>query len=234
MSLVDRLILKIKRAETPQARMVRDVYQRLMSFNLPDTAPTRRLFASLFYAHDALEAGGELLAGKLLYEPMVRARFHKVGQRLSVSALPYLTGHARVTIGDDCRLGRVTIFSGRFFDEPELVIGSGVTISTNVSFSVNKRITIGNNVSIAALSAIFDSDGHPSDLDRRLRGEPMTVDDIRPVTIEDYAWIGWGSHILKGVTVGKGAIVAAGSVVIADVPPGALAMGVPARIVRGT
>jgi serine acetyltransferase len=234
MSLVERLILKIKRAETPETRMVRAVYERLLTFNLPDTSATRRLFASLYYAHDALEAGGELLRGKLLYEPMVRARFHKVGQRLSVSALPYLTGHARVSIGDDCRFGHFTVFSGRFVDEPELVIGNGVRMGTDVSFSVNKRITIGDHVGIAARASIFDSDGHPSDLERRLRGDPMTADDILPVTIEDHAWIGWGAQILKGVTVGKGAIVAAGSVVTNNVPPGTLAMGVPARIVRGT
>jgi acetyltransferase-like isoleucine patch superfamily enzyme len=45
-------------------------------------------------------------------------------------------------------------------------------------------------------------------------------------------WIGRGAHILKGVTIGRGAIVAAGSVVASDVPAGAMAMGVPARIVK--
>ena len=50
--------------------------------------------------------------------------------------------------------------------------------------------------------------------------------------IKDNAWIGHGCHILKGVTIGEGAVVAAGSTVISDVPDGALAMGVPARMVK--
>ena len=60
----------------------------------------------------------------------------------------------------------------------------------------------------------------------------MSVDEIAPVTIEDNVWIGRNCQIHKGVTIGRGAVVAGGSVVVSDVPPGALAMGVPARFVK--
>jgi acetyltransferase-like isoleucine patch superfamily enzyme len=232
MSFVEDLILRVKRGDSPATRLAKDAYQRLLAFNLPDTPASRRLFASLYYAHDALQSGSEMLASKLLFEPMVRARFHRVGARLRVAALPYVTGHTRITVGDDCSFGKFAVTSGRFVDAPELVIGDGCTIGSQVFFSVNKRVTLGNHVGIAGRVAISDSDGHPSDPERRMRGEQMTPDDILPVTIEDHVWIGRDAHILKGVTIGRGAVVASGSVVASDVPPGMLAMGVPARIVK--
>jgi galactoside O-acetyltransferase len=54
----------------------------------------------------------------------------------------------------------------------------------------------------------------------------------KPVKIEDKVWIGFNSIILKGVTVGEGAIVGAGSVVTKDVPPYTIVAGNPARIIR--
>jgi maltose O-acetyltransferase len=66
-----------------------------------------------------------------------------------------------------------------------------------------------------------------------MRGETELLEnEIAPVTIQDYAWIGRGAHVLKGVTIGRGAVVAAGSTVVTDVPDGALAMGVPARVLK--
>src|SRR5260370_23749650 len=112
MSVVDDLILRIKRGDTPATKLARDTYKALIHFNLPDTPATRRLYASLYYAHDAVEAGSEWARSKLLYEPMVRARFHSVGVRLRVARLPYVVGHTKITIGDDCSLGRVAVASG--------------------------------------------------------------------------------------------------------------------------
>ena len=53
-----------------------------------------------------------------------------------------------------------------------------------------------------------------------------------PVIIKDNAWIGMSAIILKGVTVGEGAIVAAGSVVTKDVPPHTIVAGVPAKVIK--
>jgi acetyltransferase-like isoleucine patch superfamily enzyme len=228
----DDFVLRVKRGESAPARALRDAYRRLVAWNLPDTAATRALFVSLYRAHDAVEAGREWAASKLFYEPMVRARFEHVGARVRIGRLPYVIGHARIRIGDDCSFGKFAVASGRFVDAPELTFGDGCTIGSEVFFSVNKRITIGNRVGIAGRVAISDSDGHPGDVERRLRGEQMTAEDILPVTIEDHVWIGRDAHVLKGVTIGRGAVVASGSVVATDVPAGALAMGVPARIVK--
>jgi acetyltransferase-like isoleucine patch superfamily enzyme len=203
-----------------------------MQFNLPDTVATRAVYGSLYRGYSFWQEASEWLTGKLVIEPMVRARFHSVGARLQMSHLPNLSGHTRITVGDDCRFSKFAVTSGRFVDEPELIFGDGCTIGSNVFFSVNKRVQLGNRVGVAGRVAISDSDGHPSDPERRKRGEQMTADDILPVTVGDFVWIGRDAHVLKGVTIGEGAVVASGSVVATDVPAGALAMGVPARVVK--
>jgi hypothetical protein len=232
MNALEKLILRIKRGDGPMERLARDAYHRLLEFNLPDTPATRRIYASLYWAHDATQSAGEILRSKLFYEPMTRARLYKVGARLHMSTLPYLSGHTRITIGDDCTFSSLSVASGRFVDVPELIFGDHVHVGSDVFFSANEKITVGNHVGIAGRVAIQDSDGHPSDPARQMAGEVMNISDIKPVTIHDRVWIGRDAHILKGVTIGEGAIVASGSVVAADVPPGALAMGVPARIIK--
>ena len=52
-----------------------------------------------------------------------------------------------------------------------------------------------------------------------------------PIVIEDDAWLGLGVIVLDGVTIGRGAVIGAGAVVTGDVPPYAIAVGVPARVV---
>ncbi|NPA94108.1 MAG: acyltransferase [Thermodesulfobacteria bacterium] len=100
-----------------------------------------------------------------------------------------------------------------------LDLGSGY-INNNLSISCFKSIQIGRNVAIAENVAIWDSDCH------------CTGTNIKtaPVKIGDNVWIGLNSVILKGVTIGEGAIIAAGSVVNRDVPPYSLAAGVPAVV----
>ncbi len=100
-----------------------------------------------------------------------------------------------------------------------LYLGSGY-INNNLRLSCFKRINIGKNVAISENVTIWDSDCH------------CTGSNIKtaPISIEDNVWIGLNSVILKGVTIGEGAVIAAGSVVNRDVPPYSLAAGVPATV----
>jgi acetyltransferase-like isoleucine patch superfamily enzyme len=228
----DRWLLGVKRRETPAARMAHDAYVWLRGFNVPDTALTRPAYRLLGVAYDAWVDAQEILLAKLLWEPMLRARCEQVGERIHLTKAPYVRGHVRIHIGDDCSFSSLDVHSGRFRDRPELRIGSHCHVGYDSLFAVNERITVGDHVGISQRVVLRDSDGHPSDLARRMRGEPLALEDISPVTIHDYAWIGRDAHILKGVTIGAGAIVASGSVVATDVPDGAIAMGVPARVIR--
>ena len=228
----ERWVRAVKRRETPAARIAYDTYRRMLAFNVPDTRATRRVYGALNVANDLMVEGREWAASKLFYEPMLRARCESVGARLQLTSMPYVRGHARIVIGDDCTFSTFSMAAGRFVEHPELLIGNACTVGSSVFFSVNKRITLEDHVGIAGRVAIQDSDGHPSDPEKRMRGELMSEADIAPVTIKEYAWIGRDSHIMKGVTIGRGAIVASGSVVATDVPDGAIAMGVPARMIK--
>jgi acetyltransferase-like isoleucine patch superfamily enzyme len=104
-----------------------------------------------------------------------------------------------------------------------------------------KRIIIGDRVLIAHNVNIFDSLTHPIHPQERHRhfqriithGHPDQVDlGEVPVRIDQDVWIGCLSIVLRGVTIGEGAIVGAGSVVEKDVPPFVVVSGNPARIVR--
>ena len=70
------------------------------------------------------------------------------------------------------------------------------------------------------------SAAHALDADERIQG----VETALPVTIEDRVWIGGGAILLPGVTIGREAVVGAGSVVTRDVPAGARVAGNPARL----
>ena len=78
---------------------------------------------------------------------------------------------------------------------------------------------------------IYDQDGHPLDAARRRAGEPSPPESVAPVTLGNDVWVGSGAVILKGVTVGDRAVVAARSVVTKDVPADSVVAGNPARVV---
>lgn len=93
-----------------------------------------------------------------------------------------------------------------------------------------EHIKIGNHVMVGANCTIMDTDFHPIDPDLR-RQSPMAVDPS-PVIIEDDVFIGMNSIVLKGSHIGKGSVIGAGSVVIGKIPPGVIAAGNPARVIR--
>lgn len=109
----------------------------------------------------------------------------------------------------------------------------------NASLVCSKKISIGNYVFIAGGVTIADSDFHPiapaarladtiatSPLGDRKKRPPITA---TPVLIDDDVWIGFNATILKGVHIGKGAVIEAGAFVIEDVEPGAIVSGNPAK-----
>ena len=103
-----------------------------------------------------------------------------------------------------------------------LVLGSGY-INSCVNISVSGSVTIGRNVIISENVTIWDSDAH------HIVGRPRGP---QPIIIGDHVWIGLNATILKGVTIGDGAVIAAGALVNRNVPPRMLVAGVPARPVR--
>ena len=116
------------------------------------------------------------------------------------------------------------------------VTGSGsLSIGKNSGFSgvqicCTKNITIGNNVWVGANVTIYDTDFHPIDPYERLKLDTPALS--AEVVIEDCVWIGSNAMILKGVHIGKGAVIAAGSIVTKDVPELTIYGGNPAKFIR--
>lgn len=104
-------------------------------------------------------------------------------------------------------------------------LGKGTTIMCN-TFITGKKITIGDNVSIAPGCFICDSD-HIVDGETNRDGGVS-----KPITIGDGVWLGAHVIVLKGVTIGNGAVIGAGSVVTKSVPAGEMWAGNPARKIK--
>lgn len=110
-------------------------------------------------------------------------------------------------------------------------IGEGAQLSGTSVTARSQRISIGRQVLLAPNCVIVDSDFHALWPPEARATEPGLERDA-PVSIGDYVWIGMNCLILKGVSIGEGAMIGAGSVVTRDVPPFCLAVGAPARVLR--
>jgi acetyltransferase-like isoleucine patch superfamily enzyme len=114
-------------------------------------------------------------------------------------------------------------------ENAQLIIGDHFGMSGGC-ICVAEKVTIGNNVVLGANTTIIDTDFHP------LKSDLRTINPqdgkTKPVVIEDEVFIGMHSLILKGVTIGRGSVVGAGSVVANSVPPGVIVAGNPARIIK--
>ncbi len=175
----------------------------------------------------------------ILSMPFVARRFDAftVGTRTDI--LPW-----RIRGGRRCRLsiGKDCIVSGNVVFEKEhafFSVGNGCFIGKTL-ISVAEGVEIGDDVMISWGVTITDHNSHSlkcSERQRDVRGWRVRSKDwsgvkIKKVAIHDKVWIGFNAILLKGVTIGEGAIVGAGSVVSKDVPPFTIVAGNPARVIR--
>lgn len=109
-------------------------------------------------------------------------------------------------------------------------IGEGTWINNNFcAIAEHSSITIGKRVLIGTGVEVFDSDFHGISINNR--GQSKAVWS-KPVAIEDDCFLGSNVRVLKGVTIGRGSIIANSSVVVKNIPPGVIAGGNPARVIR--
>lgn len=127
------------------------------------------------------------------------------------------------------RRGKNCCIRSPFFCDYGYNIEVGDNFFANYNFVVldGAKVTIGNNVFIAPNVGLYTA-GHPLDHERRNQG----IEYARSITIEDDVWVGAGVQICPGVTIGRGAVVAAGSIVTKDVPPFTMVAGVPAKVIK--
>ncbi|HZS55429.1 MAG TPA: acyltransferase [Bryobacteraceae bacterium] len=232
MSFFEQISLKVRRGEGPFYGGIRKVAKGLLHSNLPLPGFLRPVYRVLYHLHFLVLYAFRWALNYFYREPAFRSRCTKVGKNLHMWLMPDVTGHVEIYIGDNVNLfGHLGIMSGRIFENPKLIIKDGADLGHNVTISVNKEVVIEEEVNIASYVRILDSDAHPRDPEQRVAGLPPPPDEVKPVRICRYAWVGQGSYIMKGVTVGQGAVIGANSVVVTDVPAYSVVMGNPARVV---
>lgn len=167
----------------------------------------------------------------------------KYGRRLKIRGILFIQTAGKceknaIVIGDDTCInsslssnpiggGTKTILNVR--NKGHIIIGNRCGIS-NTAIVSDCMVCIGNDTNIGSGTIIYDTDFHPIGVEDRMRGYAGTK--TKPVKIGDKVFIGGHCIILKGVTIGDGAVVGAGSVVTRDVPPYEIWAGNPAKFVR--
>jgi len=139
----------------------------------------------------------------------------------------------QVWLGRDCHLEHDIHFKfdGIYCDGPRLIIGGNVFIGAGCEFNFRQRVEIGPNCLIASGCKFIDHDHATA-----LRDVPMREQEggaEAAIVIDKDVWLGANVIVLKGVRIGRGAIVAAGAVVNHDVPELEIWGGVPARKIGG-
>jgi acetyltransferase-like isoleucine patch superfamily enzyme len=152
----------------------------------------------------------------------------------TVGVRPYVKGRVQVTYGCNIRIGdRARLGGGLIIScgpKGSIEIGNDVLINDYAIINSAVSVVIEDWVTIAPFCQIVDGDHGTADPARPIRQQDENY-VTRPVHIGRDVWLGSHVVVLRGVTIGAGAVIGAGSIVTKDIPAGAIAVGVPARVV---
>lgn len=165
----------------------------------------------------------------------------KMGKGVQFYGFPIvrMSANSKIIIGDNVKIVSSTIRNLAGLNHrtilctlsgAEIVIGHDSGLSGTTVYAARK-IHIGDHALIGVNSVIYDTDFHSLDPIKRRKDN---IEDIvkKPVEIENDVFVGANAMILKGVKVGKGAVIAAGAVVTKDVPSKVVVGGNPARLLK--
>ena len=155
----------------------------------------------------------------------------EIGPQVFIDDEVVIYGHehgGRVVLGPGVHVYRGTIIE--VGHGGSVLIGEGTHIQAHCNLKgFVSDLRIGAQVQIAPQCAFSPYEHNFDDLSRPIQAQGLRSKG--PIIIEDDAWLGVGVRVLEGVTIGRGAIVGAGAVVTQDIPPYAIAVGVPARVI---
>lgn len=160
-----------------------------------------------------------------------------IGKNNQIIGKVFIRNKGKFIVGNDCifrsgvRQNPVGIHHQLVFDvrhKASLIIGNNVGLS-NTIISCLDKIVIEDDAMIGGSVQIYDSDHHSINYEKRMNSEDVKTS---PVILKKGCFIGVGSIILKGVTIGEKSIIGAGSVVTKDVPDNEIWAGNPARFIK--
>jgi len=180
------------------------------------TAPARLVLL----AKRLLAIGGRLLRARIYLRKCA------LGRWVTLRGRPHISAKGEIILGDGVKissfLARTQLSTG---PRGTLHVGRNVRINNGAALSAHCRITIGDNCRIAPHATLLDSDFHGVE-------DRDTMHKSAPIVLEEDVWVASRAMVLKGVHIGRGAVVAAGAVVTKDVPAYSLVAGIPARVIR--
>lgn len=222
----------VKTADHPIAQAIKRLHKGLRQFEIP-AIPL--LYKPLRIVHQLISHCLSSLIQVTYWTPMFKTRLCAPCHHLYLyGGMPLVQGCLQLEIGDSCRISGHTTFSGRWSgnETPILKIGKNVGIGWQTTIAVGTKVLIGDNVRIAGRGFLAGYPGHPVDPVARAKGMPDTDDQVGDIILEKDVWLGSNVSVMKGVTIGEGTIVAAGSVVTRDLPAFVLAAGSPAKVIK--
>lgn len=150
-----------------------------------------------------------------------------LGRGARIDPRAFVARGGAVVLGDGSivRSGALLLPSGG-----AISVGHGTTINQYVVINGGGGVKVGSECMIAAFTAIYSMNHVFSDKDKSIRSQGLSTKG--GVVIDDDVWIGAHCCVLDGVRIGRGSVVAAGSIVTKDVPEYSVVAGNPARILR--
>lgn len=145
-----------------------------------------------------------------------------LGDRCLIEKNVVVVGASNFRMGRESLIARDT----RILGDHSFILGDKSNIGYGNFIDLNEDVIIGREVSVASYSLLITHSLHKTD--------KFEISSKAPIRIQDGAWLGAGSRILAGVTIGENSAVGAGAVVVKDVPPEEVHAGVPATKIKDT
>ena len=222
----------VKTGKSPLARMICHAWHGMRGFEVPVIPIMHPL---LYTIHVCMRSATANFLRVFYWTPLFKGRLSAPAPRLYLfGGMPCILGPVKIRLGSRCRVAGMMTISGRSASKkaPELIVGHNCDIGWQSTIAVGSRVVLGNNVRIAGRAFLAGYPGHPLEAEARAKGLPDTDEQVGDIVLEDDVWLATNVSVMAGVRVGRGTVVAAGSVVTHDLPPGVLAAGSPARIIR--
>lgn len=162
--------------------------------------------------------------------------FYHLGKKVGFGSNVAIRNARYISLGNNVYLDNNAILQipeehiGYGLHKPKLEIEDKVTVGSTTMISAVKSIQIKENVLISQHCFIGDHDHGYKDINTPIRYQDLT--NVKPIVIDEGAWIGANVTVVSGVRIGKNAVIGTNSVVTKDIPDYSVAVGVPTKVIK--